>query len=126
TPYGILPERLNRWREVPYAPAHYLQQFHPDYTDADELDALVADRGFSNWTELFESEWDWYGNPDIPTIFAWKTLTRGASVPVQELERNPYYWKVDIAGNQLPYIDRVNRPNLGDREAILLDVLSGE
>jgi peptide/nickel transport system substrate-binding protein len=125
-PYGILPERLNRWREVPYAPAHYLQQFHPDYTDADELDALVADRGFSNWTELFESEWDWYGNPDIPTIFAWKTLTRGASVPVQELERNPYYWKVDIAGNQLPYIDRVNRPNLGDREAILLDVLSGE
>ncbi len=49
-----------------------------------------------------------------------------ASVPVQELERNPYYWKVDTAGNQLPYVDRVSRPNLGDREAILLSVLSGE
>ena len=22
-------------------------------------------------------------------------------------ERNPYYWKVDTAGNQLPYIDKV-------------------
>ena len=24
------------------------------------------------------------------------------------MERNPYYWKVDLAGNQLPYIDRQN------------------
>ncbi len=81
--------------------------------------------GQSFWVELFESENDWYGNPDTPTIFAWKALTRGASVPVQELERNPYYWKIDIAGNRLPYIDRINRPNLGDREAILLDVIAG-
>ena len=125
-PYGILLERLNRWREVPYAPAHYLKQFHPSYTDPEAVNALATERGFSNWVELFQNEYDWYGNPDIPTIFAWKVLTRGASVPVQELERNPYYWKVDIAGNQLPYIDRISRPNLGDREAILLSVMSGE
>ena len=125
-PYGILLERLNRWRPMPYAPAHYMKQFHPDYTDPDEVDAIADERGYSNWVELFQSELDWYGNPDIPTIFAWKTETRGASVPVQELVRNPYYWKVDTAGNQLPYIDRVSRPNLGDREAILLSVLSGE
>jgi len=125
-PYGILLERLNRWRPMPYAPAHYLKQFHPDYTDPAQVDALAKEKGFTNWVELFQSELDWYGNPDIPTIFAWKTVTRGASVPVQELERNPYYWKVDTAGNQLPYIDRVSRPNLGDREAILLSVISGE
>ena len=125
-PYGILLERLNRWRPMPYAPAHYLKQFHPDYTDPDEVNAIAEEKGFTTWVELFQSENDWYGNPDIPTIFAWKAVTRGASVPVQELERNPYYWKVDVAGNQLPYIDRILRPNLGDREAILLDVISGE
>ena len=125
-PYGILPVLLNRWREVPYAPAHYMKQFHPGYTDPAAVDAIVKERGFTTWVELWESELNWYGNPDIPTIFAWKTLTRGASVAVQELERNPYYWKVDPAGNQLPYVDRVHRPNLGDQQAILLSVLSGE
>ena len=125
-PYGILLERLNRWRPMPYAPAHYLKQFHPDYTDKAQLDAIVEEKGFSTWVELFQSELDWYGNPDTPTIFAWKTVTRGASVPVQELERNPYFWKVDINGNQLPYIDRVSRPNLGDQEAIVLSVIAGE
>ncbi len=125
-PYGVLLERLNRWRPMPYAPAHYLKQFHPDYTDPDDVNALAEERGFSNWVELFQAEHDWYGNPDEPTIFAWKAVTRGASVPVQELERNPYYWKVDTAGNQLPYVDHINRPNLGDREAILLDVIAGQ
>ena len=62
-PYGVLLERLNRWRPMPYAPAHYLAQFHPDYTDPDAVDALAEERGFSNWVELFEAEHDWYGNP---------------------------------------------------------------
>ena len=60
-PYGILLERLNRWRPMPYRPMHYLSQFHPDYNDG--VDAIVAERGFSSWTELFQAEWDWYGNP---------------------------------------------------------------
>ena len=124
-PYGVLHERLNRWRPMPYAPAHYLAQFHPDYTDPDTVNATAEEKGYASWVELFEGENYWYGNPDLPTIFAWKATTRGASVPVQELERNPYYWKIDTAGNQLPYVDAINRPNLGDREAILLDVLSG-
>ena len=125
-PYGVLHERLNRWRPMPYRPAHYLKQFHPGYTDAGEVDATAKERGFNSWAELFWDEAYWYNNPNTPTIFAWRTLNRGNSAPVQELERNPYYWKIDIAGNQLPYIDRVSRPNMGDREAILLKVMAGE
>jgi peptide/nickel transport system substrate-binding protein len=125
-PYGILLERLARWRPMPYAPAHYLSQFHPGYTDPAEVNAIAVERGYTNWVELFQTENDPYSNPDIPTIYAWRSLTRGASVPVQELERNPYYWKVDVAGNQLPYIDRISRSNLGDPEAILLSVLAGD
>ncbi len=75
-PYGVLLERLNRWRPMPYAPAHYLKQFHPGYTDPDEVNAIAEERGYSNWVELFQSELDWHGNPDIPTIFAWRTVTR--------------------------------------------------
>ena len=125
-PYGVLLERLNRWRPMPYAPAHYLRQFHPDYTDPAEVDAIVEERGFTTWTELFEAERYWYSNPNIPTIFAWKAITEGTSAPLLEFERNPYYWKVDIAGNQLPYADRVHLTNLGDTEGIVLKAIAGE
>lgn len=125
-PYGVLMERLNRWRPLPYLPAHYMAQFHPDYTDPAELDALVEERGFSTWTELFEAERYWYNNPEIPTIFAWKAITEDTSAPVLEFERNPYYWKIDTAGNQLPYVDKVQLINLGDTEGIVLKAIAGE
>ena len=40
--------------------------------------------------------------------------------------RNPYYWKVDSAGNQLPYIDRVVFPIIGDPEVLKLMVMNGQ
>ena len=44
-PYGVLHERLNRWRPMPYRPAHYLKQFHPGYTDAGEVAPPPRRRG---------------------------------------------------------------------------------
>ncbi len=42
------------------------------------------------------------------------------------LVRNPYYWKVDAEGNQLPYIDRVEIREVEDRQAVALGNISGE
>ncbi|HSN76407.1 MAG TPA: ABC transporter substrate-binding protein, partial [Anaerolineae bacterium] len=39
-----------------FAPAHYLKDFHPSYTDPAALDAVVKERGFETWTELFAVE----------------------------------------------------------------------
>ena len=40
--------------------------------------------------------------------------------------RNPYYWKVDPAGNQLPYFDRVVMQQVFERETMQLKFASGE
>jgi peptide/nickel transport system substrate-binding protein len=40
--------------------------------------------------------------------------------------RNPYYFKVDPEGNQLPYIDRLTGIKIQDQEVNLLKVLNGE
>ena len=40
-------------------------------------------------------------------------------------ERNPYYYEVDTAGNQLPYIDTIVN-NLAGKETIDLKIVSGE
>jgi peptide/nickel transport system substrate-binding protein len=42
------------------------------------------------------------------------------------MERNPYYWKVDQEGNQLPYIDRITHDLIEDREVINLKAVAGE
>jgi peptide/nickel transport system substrate-binding protein len=41
-------------------------------------------------------------------------------------ERNPYYWKLDPAGQQLPYLDRVAFDVAQDNEVLLLRALNGE
>ena len=40
--------------------------------------------------------------------------------------RNPYYWKVDTAENQLPYLNQVIFPIVGDPEVLKLMVMNGQ
>jgi peptide/nickel transport system substrate-binding protein len=42
------------------------------------------------------------------------------------LARNPYYWKVDSAGNQLPYIDEIIGVSYQDDEARTLAMINGD
>lgn len=114
-----------------YAPKHYLSQFHPTYADRAELDELVRSEGFASWPELYQSK-DCVGHPSngvndpaCPTLAPW-LFQDPKTAPVQTAVRNPYYWKVDPEGNQLPYIDRVERPLISDTEAWLLKVVAGE
>ena len=48
-------------------------------------------------------EWD---NPEHPRLWPWIYRTYKIDPP-QEFVRNPYYFAVDTAGNQLPYVDRL-------------------
>ena len=45
-------------------------------------------------------------NPDLPSLEPWILKTRPPADRIV-FERNPYYYRVDGAGHQLPYIDRV-------------------
>jgi len=127
--FGFFPESFTRFRPDPYAPKHYLIQFHPDYTPMSEIEKVMKKEGFDTWIELFQAKrggtWDFWNNPDRPTLsqFIAQNLET-ESIQIQT--RNPYYWKVDTEGNQLPYIDRVERYMVTDAEARLLKALAGE
>ena len=41
-------------------------------------------------------------------------------------ERNPYYWKVDTLGNQLPYADRMVFKIVPGLQIIFLKLMNGE
>ena len=91
-----------------YAPAHYLKQFHESYADPQALARLVeADRA-RDWAQLHGRRDDLYrfDNPDLPTLQPWRLRTRPPAIRFVA-ERNPHFHRVDTAGRQLPYIDRV-------------------
>jgi peptide/nickel transport system substrate-binding protein len=130
-PYGDFPARLTR-QETPrfFMPSHYLKQFHAKYRPKEELDAAVKEAGFETWVQLFNSHnwWvTWAANYEIgyPSLQPW-IITERPAPGVLVMERNPYYWKVDEAGNQLPYIDRLTIDLVPNPETITLKIIQGE
>ncbi len=127
-PYGLFAETFARWRPSPYLPKHYMKQFHPEYTSEDALNKRLKDEGLDTWPALFEAKTGGYHGwrvPERPVIRPW-VAQNPDSEPIQIFTRNPYYWMVDSQGNQLPYIDRIERLAVPDVEAQLLKILAGD
>lgn len=126
-PYGIIVESLTiSYPPKPYLPAHYLKQFHSSYVKKDELDKKIAEASFKTWIELFNAKNDTNGgNPARPGMGAMLPLDKRGS-PVSRLVANPYYFKVDTAGQQLPYLDGAQETLMGDVQSMLLRTLAGE
>lgn len=120
-----VPDRLRR---LINAPKHYAKQFHPRYTPADKLEKMTKEAGFDHWYELYGAKmgegW-WDTDPDHPTLWAWKVKVPGTATRMVH-ERNPYYWKVDPQGNQLPYIDRITHDLVEDVDMINFKAVAGE
>ena len=108
-----------------YAPAHYLKQFLPKYTSADALNAAAKAAGYANWVQFFHYKSDWRLNTELPTVAAWK-MTQPINTQTWMLERNPYFYEVDTAGNQLPYLDRVQMTLAENPEVVNLRAIAGE
>jgi len=112
-------------------PKHYLEQFHIRYNpDADQL-AKAA--GVESWIALFQREVGFqddntfFQNANRPTLNAWYfTAAPGQNTEQSIAVRNPYYFKVDTEGTQLPYFDRVVYQMVADPEVLLLKTLQGE
>jgi peptide/nickel transport system substrate-binding protein len=108
-----------------YAPAHYLKRFLPKYTSADAVAAEAKAAGYPNWVQWFKFKSDWRLNTELPTIAAWR-MTQPINTQTWMLERNPYFYEVDTAGNQLPYIDRVQMSLAENPEVVNLRAIAGE
>ena len=91
-----------------YRPAHYLKPFHKKYAKPDDLAKLVKQYGARKWSALHNKLDNQYrnDNPNLPQLDPWILVTKPPASRF-EFVRNPYFHRVDTAGHQLPYIDRV-------------------
>jgi len=72
-------------------PQHVWEPLHPEFSDNDY--------------EAFEKVWPADRLPPV-TMGPWVAVEYKTD-ELMVLRRNPYYWKVDEEGNQLPYLDEV-------------------
>ncbi|HEY8456700.1 MAG TPA: ABC transporter substrate-binding protein [Actinopolymorphaceae bacterium] len=131
-PHAFFLERLASPEGNLFAasPKHYLQQFHAKYNP--DVEALVKAAKLGKWTELYFSKggdgtsglaiWQ---NPELPVLLPWVVstpLTKDRLV----CKRNPYYWKTDPEGSQLPYLDEVVIDVVTSPETAALRVSNGD
>ena len=108
-----------------FMPAHYLKQFHAKYSDPEKLQKLAKAAKQRNWAALHTLKGHSYknNNPELPSLEPWVLTT---SPPAERLVfmRNPYYYRFDAQGHQLPYIDSVTM-DIVDSKLIALKTETG-
>lgn len=123
---GLIPWLASTWI-TPAAPRHYLESKHIKY-NPDINDEAVAE-GFASWVEYFftwHGEWnDSIHRYGVPRLEAW-VLVDEESPEYQIMMANPYYFKVDTLGHQLPYADRTRESYSQDPQVLELKIINGE
>ena len=109
-----------------YAPKHYLQKWHIKYNE--KANELAKEEGYESWFQAFNYHLDdsqAQQDTERPNITPW-VLYKIDEVGNKYYKRNPYYWKVDQFGNQLPYIEEQRVVLVQDSEMRIMKLISGE
>ena len=113
--------------------AEYAKKFHLAYSK-DAVEKMVADQRLPSWGDLFNRMTGsaaglgyagWY-NRELPVLNAWMIVNPLGQGSRAVARRNPYYWKVDPSGNQLPYLDEVVYDVVEKADTLTLKALNGE
>ncbi|MGV3652140.1 MAG: ABC transporter substrate-binding protein, partial [Devosia sp.] len=133
-PYGLFLQQLayGQGHHPVIYPKHYLSQFHEKYNKDGIPALLAANPAAADWVALFNSKVSltfqppFWQNLELPTLNPWVLTIPYADSERVAVTRNPYYWKVDPEGNQLPYIEGIEWAKLDDPQLMVLRMTSGE
>lgn len=129
----------------PFQPKHLLAKFHPKHNA--DADKLAKELGFDNGYAVInfyygQSDWKDVPTPILKDKAASDRLVKAGYTAVsptlesfivveETLERrslvaNPYFFQVDTAGNQLPYINEISEVYIGDEDIQVAKMIAGE
>jgi len=137
---GLLSHFANHYAQG-FQPKHFLGQFHPEVDP--NADANAQALGFATGYEAIAAYYgssDWMDTPTpmlshpdkVAGMPADTTPTLESHILISEttegrhLVANPYFFQVDTAGNQLPYINEQDELFVGESEVRLLKLVNAE
>jgi peptide/nickel transport system substrate-binding protein len=113
----------NKWF---YMPAHFQKTILPEFIGEEKALEIAKQWGFEDTIGfLKETGYYYWIYPQIPTLRPW-VATNSFDSDQFVMERNPYYWKTDFEGNQLPYMDRLVATKIQDQSQKVLGTLAGD
>ncbi|MFT4728701.1 MAG: peptide/nickel transport system substrate-binding protein [Granulosicoccus sp.] len=137
---GLLAHFANSYAQG-FQPKHFLGQWDPELNS--EADAMAVAAGFENGLEVLSN---YYGNSDwtdtptpmlrspdkvanlpsdtVPTLESHILISE--STEGRHLVANPYFFQVDTAGNQLPYVSEQDEIFVNEDEVRLLKLVNAE
>ncbi len=137
---GLLAHFANSYAQG-FQPKHFLGKWDPELNP--EADAMAVAAGFENGLEVISN---YYGNSDwtdtptpmlrspnkvanlpadtVPTLESHILISE--STEGRHLVANPYFFQVDTAGNQLPYISEQDEIFVNEDEVRLLKLVNAE
>lgn len=137
---GLLAHFANSYAQG-FQPKHFLGKWDPELNP--EADAMAVAAGFENGLEVLAN---YYGNSDwtdtptpmlrspdkvanlpadtVPTLESHILIAE--STEGRHLVANPYFFQVDTAGNQLPYISEQDEIFVNEDEVRLLKLVNAE
>ena len=122
----IWRSHLNWFRsrqEFLFTAAHHMKQYHKAFNP--KVEELAKEEGFENWVALWNAAIEIQPRQRYtqPEMGPWIMESRDSSG--KTLVRNPYFWAVDTAGNQLPYIDGMYAEYFSDPQVAILSMMQG-
>jgi len=135
TPKYDFPEALSVDLKWHFAPKHIFEAFADAVVAGDTEKALAEAKAicgteFSDvgkaGKELLYYFWNYPGVPTLnPYILSTEPGKDSIKGEYYEYVRNPYYWKVDKANQQLPYIDKIIYLSVSNVDQELMLLLDG-
>ncbi len=108
-----------------FDPKHYLKKWHIKYNP--DADKLAKEEGYDHWWQAYayhRTAMTGQQDLDLPVVGPW--MLKEATLTARVYERNPYFYAVDTAGNQLPYIDQEVIHTVANEEAVNMKTIAGE
>ncbi len=130
-PKPLFPEELAINGKWCFAPSHYMKTILPEFIGQDAAEKKAKEMGFSDAKKMGKETGYYFWNvAGIPTLNSYVLSTEPGKNDTNgtywEFVRNPYYWKVDQEGKQLPYVDSIQWTKISDDSQSLIKILAGE
>lgn len=109
-----------------FAPKHYYVNILPEFIGEEAAAKKAKEMGYKDATAMGKETGYYYWNVvGRPTLRPW-VASNSVDSDLHVWKRNPYFWKTDSEGRQLPYVDELRYVRISDPSQTTLKAMAGE